>query len=210
WLNHCRMYHKHSHLDGRVPPLRLCRNDRASIPIGLKMIDCQTRKIVPAPPGEPYVALSYVWGVQHLEKSRANADLLPNNLPKTIEDSLVVTRELNMRYLWIDKYCIDPGNENEEHDTINNMDKIYAGAEITIVAAVGQGPHHGLPRVSGPLPNEHSFKIGEHTFLPLRNPRAAVSSSKWSTRGWTYQEALLSRRRLVFNEDHMYFQCRAM
>jgi hypothetical protein len=27
-----------------------------------------------------------------------------------------------------------------------------------------------------------------------------IASPKWSTRGWTYQEAVLSRRRLVFTE----------
>jgi hypothetical protein len=32
--------------------------------------------------------------------------------------------------------------------------------------------------------------------------------SQWNTRGWTYQEALLSRRRLVFSDTNTYFQRR--
>jgi hypothetical protein len=37
-----------------------------------------------------------------------------------------------------------------------------------------------------------------------------IASPKWSTRGWTYQEAVLSRRRLVFTEGQTYFECNAM
>ena len=38
----------------------------------------------------------------------------------------------------------------------------------------------------------------------------AINASKWSTRGWTYQEAVLSRRRLVFTEHQVYFECNVM
>jgi hypothetical protein len=41
----------------------------------------------------------------------------------------------------------------------------------------------------------------------LGNPRLEIEASKWATRGWTYQEALLSRRRLVFTRSQVYFQC---
>jgi hypothetical protein len=37
-----------------------------------------------------------------------------------------------------------------------------------------------------------------------------VNHSKWSSRGWTYQEAYLSKRRLLFTLDAVYFQCCAM
>ncbi len=32
----------------------------------------------------------------------------------------------------------------------------------------------------------------------------------WSSRAWTYQEGLLSRRRLLFTESQVYFQCMEM
>lgn len=37
-----------------------------------------------------------------------------------------------------------------------------------------------------------------------------MQGSKWNTRGWTYQEGLLARRRLVFTNDEVYFQCQSM
>lgn len=35
-----------------------------------------------------------------------------------------------------------------------------------------------------------------------------IQASKWATRGWTYQEARLSRRCLVFTEHQVYVVCR--
>lgn len=34
-----------------------------------------------------------------------------------------------------------------------------------------------------------------------------LSSSAWASRGWTYQEQILSRRTLVFLEDRIFWEC---
>jgi len=44
----------------------------------------------------------------------------------------------------------------------------------------------------------------------LPHPRVLVESSKWSTRGWTFQEEVLSPRRLVFTDQQILFDCRHM
>ncbi|XP_044724639.1 uncharacterized protein HRG_02535 [Hirsutella rhossiliensis] len=36
---------------------------------------------------------------------------------------------------------------------------------------------------------------------------ALVRNRRWNTRGWTYQELLLSRRLLFFTDSQVYFQC---
>jgi hypothetical protein len=33
--------------------------------------------------------------------------------------------------------------------------------------------------------------------------QSTIAKSTWSTHGWTFQEAVLSRRRLVFTEDQI-------
>jgi hypothetical protein len=84
---------------------------------------------------------------------------------------------------------------------------IDRGAKLTIIAASGSGPDHGLPGVSKPRAPRPTLRVGRHTFVAVEHPRQDIESSKWSTRGWTYQEVLLSSRRLVFTDSQVYFQC---
>ncbi|MCJ1456806.1 hypothetical protein MMC28_007171 [Mycoblastus sanguinarius] len=44
----------------------------------------------------------------------------------------------------------------------------------------------------------------------LEDPRITIRQSEWATRGWTYQEGVLSNRRLVFTEQQIYWECNGM
>lgn len=44
----------------------------------------------------------------------------------------------------------------------------------------------------------------------LEDPRMTIRNSEWATRGWTYQEGVLSNRRLVFTEKQVYWECHGM
>lgn len=99
------------------------------------------------------------------------------------------------------------------------MGDIYATSAITIIAAAGDGPDHGLAGISRPTVQSHETP-GPYRFSPIAaispnklllpktglNIHASVYESKWNTRGWTYQEAILSTRRLVFAPFGIYFQ----
>ena len=57
---------------------------------GLKVLDCLTKDVVPAPPGCRYVALSYVWGGQTgVDSAR---------ISRTVADSCVVALELGILF----------------------------------------------------------------------------------------------------------------
>jgi len=86
---------------------------------------------------------------------------------------------------------------------------IDCGAELTIIAASGNGPYHGLPGVSRLRSRRPTLTVGDHTLVAVESPRQEIGSSKWGTRGWTYQEVMLSTRRLVFTDSQVYFQCRS-
>ena len=44
----------------------------------------------------------------------------------------------------------------------------------------------------------------------LRDPRISILNSVWWTRGWMYQEGIISRCRLVFTEEQVYWECDGM
>lgn len=194
WFSSCEHHHKkckgHMHTaSGRT--------------IQLKALNCSTREICPLPSEASYVCLSYVWGPA--KDTPANGTSRP---PKTIEDAMFVTKKLGFNYLWVDRYCIDQCNHEEKHHMINNMDQIYLNADFTIIAAEGDGPHAGLPGVCGtPRAHQRIIKINQFTLIAIESVLQYVQKSKWNTRGWTYQEMLLSRRVLLFTTTRVYFQC---
>lgn len=107
----------------------------------LKLIDCHTRRIVPAS-NHQYLALSYTWAPKLNSVGEDNdLEFLPDDLPDTIEDAITVTRKLGFQYLWIDRYCINQQNEKEASAQIRQMDLVilvYKNAEITMIAAAGK------------------------------------------------------------------------
>ncbi|OAG15170.1 HET-domain-containing protein, partial [Alternaria alternata] len=204
WLNYCTQNHR-----------LLCRFE--PLPVhGVKVIDCTTLQIEDHNVNTPYVSLSYVWGKPKdacgpVETIRGRKSL-PQRLSPVIRDSIQVTKTLGYRYLWIDKFCIDQDAVELKHDQIQQMDAIYKNSELTIIGAAGQDESYGLPGV-GARGRRHQFVAkldGATLFWNPIDPHELISLSHWSTRGWTFQEALLSRRRLVFTEDQVYFQCNTM
>lgn len=175
---------------------------------GLRLIQVRTRRLVLASLQFEYAALSYVWG--NVETSQYG-DELPQAVPKTIEDALEASSLLGLSHLWVDKYCIPQHNEAEKQSQISQMHLIYQRAAITIIAAAGIGAEHGIPGInSTPLHPPPHLLIGQRRILTTMcfRPTAAIQfSSKWGSRGWTYQEAILSTRRLVFTERQVYFEC---
>jgi hypothetical protein len=74
-----------------------------------RVIDCVTRTVVPAPTDCQFVALSYVWGKSDPKcpKDNARSSMLNvNDLPKVINNSIVVSLKIQFRYLWVDRLCI--------------------------------------------------------------------------------------------------------
>lgn len=184
----------------------------------LFFIDLQTIKIVRAPEKSKYAALSYVWGKNTgLERSNliypvnSSEDVeidLPENVPVTIAHALNVTKQLGIRYLWVDQLCIPVDTHSQQ---VAEMDKIYRNATLTIVAAV-QDSGSGLPgvgimnrkRFAPPILRVNDLNIGVK--MPP-NLFRALENSAWINRGWAYQEKVLSSRLLYFTEEDIYYQC---
>jgi len=201
WLRSCKEFH------GPV-----C-SEPTPIVAGMKLIDCETRRIVVATPSMAWLALSYVWG-KHDDSSSHDALTaalpgLPSTASRLVNDAVRVTTSLGYRFLWIDKYCIDQRNPVEKEHQIKNMDLIYLGAELTIVAAAGADEYYGLPGIGLTRRSKQmTVQLPGFTLLSTGpDPLSEIEKSRWWTRGWTFQEAFLSRRKLVFTEHQTYFEC---
>lgn len=172
WLHDCDKNHN------------LCILARKQINTNLRVIDCKAKALIMVEPGTPYVALSYVWGKPQPSLQTSHS-CLPTKLPKTIEDSMVLVLKLGLDYLWVDRYCINQTDEAEKQRLLSMMDLIYMCAEITIVAAAGDGPDRGLPGVCGSLRTENQrVDIGPYEFMAMPDHRMEVERSKWHSRGW--------------------------
>ncbi|ORY04132.1 hypothetical protein BCR34DRAFT_591333 [Clohesyomyces aquaticus] len=93
------------------------------------------------------------------------------------------------------------------------MGSIYRGAWATIVALSSPDPETGLPRVSSAFDGicQQSFSIGDYELRTVMKTLLQwIKESKWATRAWTYQEAVLSARCLYLTPDQVYFECNAM
>jgi hypothetical protein len=201
------------------------RKPQDVISYGLKLIDVERRLVVKAPADCEYFALSYVWGSI---KVNTSSEALPEALPRTIEDAIVVTMRLGGLYLWIDAFCIPQDDQGEKAAQIQLMDQIYNNASLTIIAGEGVDSNAGLTGVGPDIPRRRQYRelvdnltiyvstpLLKESLLPENevaegNSDSAVTKSNryWSARGWTFQEGLLSSRCMVFTRNQVFWKCR--
>ncbi|EXJ63918.1 hypothetical protein A1O7_00253 [Cladophialophora yegresii CBS 114405] len=203
WIEQCRREH---------PSCCSSRPSRETRPHYL--LDCNTRTIVQDRGDMDYVALSYLWGSSSATfntrvKHHVGESLGP--LPQTIEDAIIVTKHVNMRYLWVDRLCLPQDETTDFYNDLRSMAVLYESAELVIIAAAGDGADYGLPGVQARHRLEQCcIQIGGHDYIVFDTPlRLALEESRYITRGWTYQEEVSSARRLYFTDHQVYFECRA-
>jgi Heterokaryon incompatibility protein (HET) len=167
-----------------------------------------------------YAALSYVWGrSQQLKLLTTNYNTLLKNgslspkqqyLPRSIRDAMDLCNQLGIRDLWIDCLCIIQDSTEDKAEQIKNMDRIYRRAIVTIASAAGHDADGGLPAFRhDSMALSRSMSVRGLHLYEWKNTWTALSPSrpKWLTRGWTFQEAALSERILIFTSDTVYLCC---
>ncbi|KAK5098665.1 hypothetical protein LTR70_002554 [Exophiala xenobiotica] len=179
----------------------------------IKLIDAETRRLVPYPHQEcDYLALSYVWGSGSSIVFSGDRSL--STMPATIEDAITLTNLLGKRYLWVDSLCIDQSNEGEKAQQIKLMADIYRGAYATVISLCGTTMDDGLARVSSgrrlAQPQLACEVNGKRLVGLMPTLSRQVAYGQWGSRAWTLQEALLSRRNIYFTDHQVYFECNAM
>ncbi|KAM0257446.1 hypothetical protein ACHAQJ_004393 [Trichoderma viride] len=132
-------------------------------------------------------------------------------IPKTIRDAMSCVERLGERYLWVDSLCIVQDDPVHKEAEINKMVSIYSNAFITITASDGVDADSGLPGLGGLTEPRLAIQV-IHTFRPgiqIVECLTESKSTKWRTRGWTYQEDVFSRRQIFFEGGWVRWVCQS-
>ncbi|KAK4896717.1 hypothetical protein LTR27_005311 [Elasticomyces elasticus] len=223
WLEECDLHHPQClPVPGRSS-LALAQRPTRVIDLGTQ--DAYHLHLVetgglPAQTGDEsrYVALSYAWGDKSHRRflaTPANYDELKRgivytDLPKTFQDAINVTKELGIRYLWIDGLCILQGPEGDFDIEAERMEAVFSNAYCVIAASRATGTSDGFLGTR----NEHQVVSipqlgGAHVYVyePIDDFQQDVIDGGLNKRGWVLQERVLARRTIFFTGRQTYWQC---
>jgi len=166
-------------------------------------------------PGDkgPYVCLSYTWGdEQPLRTTTANikdhmAGIAFDDLPNLFRFVLFVTKNLGIRYIWIDSLCTIQDDRQDWERESACMDRIYGNSILTLAATFSLNATNGIVPLNQERYKSHPVRDvdSNHTAqIYVRNSlhydeNEEKSTSPLRRRGWTFQEYFLSSRILRFD-----------
>lgn len=172
-----------------------------------------------------YVALSYCWGPaqwntlttiedNYLQHCR---EIPIDKTAKTLRHAMMVTRQLGLRYLWIDALCIIQNSDSDKDLQISKMRAIFENAFITIVAAAGENASCGfldMPTKQNDIAFQLPYHNPEHEessrgtiYATEADTRRSMKDQPINLRAWTLEERLLSRRKIIYFEDRVAWEC---
>jgi len=221
WLNTCTKSHPACRL-GAEPPL-----PTRVIDVGIEgkqdpfLVESQALR------GQ-YVALSYCWGdpkVHPVLKTTPETYQKHKQciefayLPKTLQDSITITRRLGLQYLWIDALCIIQGDADDWARESSRMCEVYSNAYLTIAGSNAAGNAEGIlnKQAYGTPPEEISYKDGMTIYVRkhlarmhdnyAEMSRGAAKPEPINCRAWTLQEGFLSNRVLRYTSNELVWEC---
>ncbi|KAI0542595.1 heterokaryon incompatibility protein-domain-containing protein [Xylaria digitata] len=197
-----------------------CEKGTGKLPKNFRLVDVELESVVDAhiEPYLPFVSLSYVWGTDLSNEITARRDNISflkqpgslRHLPRTITHAMEVCKRLGERYLWVDRLCIVQDDKKDKYGQIRSLEAIYSRANLVIVAACGDSMHSGLTGIHDEFARDtHQIPttIFGFTMANKLNDFGKATQSTWNERGWTYQEAVLARRKLYFTPAEIWFEC---
>ena len=170
-----------------------------------------------------YTALSHCWGTfggLQTVKSCLDSHLIridENNLSQTVHDAVMITRGLNLRYLWVDTLCIIQDDSEDWKRESSKMDSVYRLAHVTIAASGAQNGGEGCFFAKRSVPDPVTIPV---TFPPRKelaeinfkmhagSVADGLMDNPLSKRGWCLQELILSRRIINFGKDRVIWKCK--
>lgn len=184
----------------------------------------------------PYTTLSHCWGrINHLPRTtRQNIEehmqgIHLEILPQTFKDAVLVTRELGLKYLWIDSLCIIQGDKDDWDAESSRMAETYENGLLNLAASYSSDSNGGLMLERNglqvtPLNWNHEvepitsknhdgrwMESGTITWTYGSLQQFATTGLErrptLSTRGWVLQESVLSPRTAHFLPGQVIWEC---
>ncbi|RDW66550.1 hypothetical protein BP6252_10185 [Coleophoma cylindrospora] len=226
WLRHCSANHscsaKLSGFDDYKPKRLIDLEHLGDDPSYVRLVDGATAE-------SPYATLSYCWGTA-VQKILTTTAVLPSYMksvdpkttPKTFQQVFEVTKNLGIRYIWIDALCILQDSALEWVEESAKMGAIYSNSWVTISVDWSSDPNSGCYRDT----KQNFQHDAESQLMKIMNtskdgiPRLLycgenykadlpeIETAVLATRGWTFQERLLSPRILHYTDKQTYWECR--
>jgi hypothetical protein len=151
------------------------------------------------------------------QKLAANISL--EKLPPLFQDAIIITRQLGLRYIWIDSLCIIQDSTRDWETESSKMGSIYENSYVTIAATTApDGNARCLQDRPKPVQLVYENKSRKEYTLRARRfvdhhpdvktDAPARPSGPLTTRAWALQEHVLSTRILHYTATELLFECR--
>jgi hypothetical protein len=183
----------------------------------VRLIDTQGKRY-------QYVALSHCWGstpqftVTKSTWAKMSVKIAFETLPPLFQDAVIITRQLGLRYIWIDSLCIIQDSLRDWETESLKMGNIYQNSYVTISAT---SSHDGSTRcltdrrkaVKIPYENttRKTFDLRARKILdhhPDSDGGPARPMGPLTFRAWALQEHVLSSRILHYTATELMFECK--
>jgi hypothetical protein len=159
-----------------------------------------------------YIALSHCWGKSKLISTttasiEAHCKAIKfDDLPKTFQHAVVVTRELGIQFLWIDSLYIIQDDAEDWLREAKYIEKVFALAYCTIAASSAKDSTKGFLT---PRPAKQAVRLTNNVYACEvgENFDHDVESAVLNQRGWVLQERALSPRTIHFTATQTYWEC---
>jgi hypothetical protein len=141
-------------------------------------------------------------------------------LPPTFRDAVIITRNVGLRYIWIDSLCIiQDSKEDWEHEAARMAD-VYKNSYVTIAAESASNSHEGILRqrpsefdpIEIPFNNKiHNIRSSMYLRPVQDDWETSImgAKSKLSFRAWVLQESMLAPRTLHYGSQQMFWECKS-
>ncbi|KAF7949254.1 hypothetical protein EAE96_008421 [Botrytis aclada] len=225
WISNCESHRKCNlnYIGGTKMPTRVI--DVGTSNISVKLIE--TRNL-----SERFAALSYCWRdptiLEDIKLTQAKLSVykkvIPmDSLPKTLFDAVIITRGLEIPYLWIDSLCIIQDSLKDWQIESSRMSDVYMSAFLVLAATEARDSNGGfflenrtkslqLPYLDADDRQHFIYACRTQNQSSDHDANGRLEShglhdSELRRRGWVLQEQVLARRTLSFAKDEMLWDC---